>query len=141
MLVVDDVASPVVGDADGVEADRVVAGQVAALGHPGGRQAADAELLAPPDRQHRALGPVQRAAAAGLDLDEDQRAAVEGDDVELAVAGAGVALDDLPGGAAEALGDQVLGRPAEALAGLGHGDDGRAAGRLMPFFAKSPPKI
>ena len=57
------------------------------------------------------------------------------------MAGAGVALDDLPGGAGEALGDHVLGRPAEALAGLGHGDDGRAPGRLMPFFTKRPLKI
>ena len=58
VLVVDDAPCVVVGDADRVEADRVVAGQVAAFAHPGGRQAADAELLAPADRQHRALGPV-----------------------------------------------------------------------------------
>ena len=46
--------------------------------------------------------------------------AVEGDEVELAEAGAGVALDDLPAGGGEAGGDEVLGRAAEAQAGLGH---------------------
>jgi hypothetical protein len=41
-------------------------------------------------------GTVLRAGAPGLDLDEDQRRAVQGDQVELAGAGAGVALDHAP---------------------------------------------
>ncbi len=91
-----DAAGAVEGDADGVEADLGVARRVAAFAHPGGGEAADALLLAAVDAEDRALGAEGGVLAAGLDLDEDERAAVEGDDVELAEAGAGVALDDLP---------------------------------------------
>ena len=73
-------------------------------------------LLAGADREDRALGAEVGAVAAGLDLDEDEGAAVEGDDVELAVAGAGVALDDLPAGGGEPGGDEILGGAADPLA-------------------------
>ena len=49
------------------------------------------------------------AGPAGLHLDEDEGGAVDGDDVELAVAGARVALEDLPARRGEAAGDQLLG--------------------------------
>ena len=52
------------------------------------------------DPEHRALRAEGRALAAGLDLDEDERPPVRRDDVELAEAGAGVALDDLQPAAA-----------------------------------------
>lgn len=96
MLVVDNAAIVVEADSDGVEADLGVVAEAAAFAHPGGRQTADAELLAPVDREYGSLRSAGRAGAAGLDLDEDERLAIEGDDVELAVAGARVALDQLP---------------------------------------------
>ena len=110
-------AGAVEGDADGVEADLGVGREVAALGHPGGGEAAHAALLAAVDREDRALGAEGGALAAGLDLDEDEGAAVAGDDVELAVAGAGVALEDLPAGGGEPAGDELLGPAAGSLAG------------------------
>ena len=66
MLEVDDVAGAVEGDADGVEADRVVARQVAARHHPGGGEAADLQLLAAADREDRALGAEGGAGAAAF---------------------------------------------------------------------------
>ena len=93
------------------------------------------------DREDRALGAEAGARAAGLDLDEDEGAAVEGDDVELAVAGAGVALDDLPAGRREAGGDQLLGAAADPLAGVGHRRDAKAVGArraaVAPLVARS----
>ena len=90
-------AGAVEGDADGVEADLVVARQVAAaLGHPGGGEAADLALLARADREDRSLGAEVGALASRLHLEEDEGRSVEGDDVELAEAGPCVALDDLP---------------------------------------------
>jgi hypothetical protein len=77
-------------------------------------------LLATVDREDRALGAERGAGAAGLDLDEDKGAAVEADDVELAVAGAGVALDYLPAGSLQPGGDELLGDAAGSLAGGGH---------------------
>ena len=64
MLDVDHAAGAVEGDADGVEADLGVAREVAALGHPGGGEAADAALLAGVDREDRALGAEGGALAA-----------------------------------------------------------------------------
>ncbi len=110
------------GDADCVEADLGVAGELAAFAHPGGRQAPHLQLLAPVDAEDGALGAEGRAGAAGLDLDEDERAAVEGDDVELAEAGASVALDDLPARGGEAGGDEILGGAADSLSLRGHRD-------------------
>ncbi len=52
----------------------------------------------------------------------------QGDDVELAEAGAGVALDELPARRGEPLGDEVLGRPADPLARLRHRKQARSAG-------------
>jgi ribonuclease HII len=96
VLDVEHIPDLVEGDADRVEADLGVGGNVSALAHPSAGEAADAGLLAEVDREDGALGAEGRAGAAGLYLDEDQREAVEGDDVELAVAAAGIALDDLP---------------------------------------------
>ncbi len=120
MLNADDPAAAVEGDADGVEADLGVVRGVAAFAHPGGGEAAHALLLAAVDAEDRALGAEGGVLAAGLDLDEDEGAAVEGDDVELAETGAGVALDDLPAGLGEAGGDQVLGGSADPLSLHGH---------------------
>lgn len=83
--------------------------------HPGGGEAAHAALLARSDRMRRPLRPGGGPGAAGLDLDEDERGAVAGDDVELAVAGAGVAVDDLPAGGGKSLGDELLGEVAGPL--------------------------
>ena len=116
----DRAAGAVEGDADGVEADLGVVGGVAALAHPGGGEAADSLLLAVVDAEDRALGAEGGVLAAGLDLDEDERAAVEGDDVELAEAGAGVALDDLPARGDQPGGDEVLGGAADPLSLHGH---------------------
>ena len=104
------------GDAEDVEADLGVAGGVASGRHPGGGDAADPVSLARADRQRRALGAEIGALATGLDLDEDQRAAVDRDDVDLAEAGAGVALDDPPAGRREPGRDQVLGPAPDSLA-------------------------
>src|ERR1700709_849218 len=71
-------------------------------------------------REDRTLGPEGAVLAAGLDLDEDERRPVAGDDVELAVAGAGVALEDLPAGGDESPGDQGLGFLSGCAAGGGH---------------------
>jgi len=120
VLDVEHSAASIEGDADRVEADFRVAADAAPFAHPGGRQTADAQLLAPVDREDGTLGPEGRAHTAGLDLDEDQRLAVEGDDVELAVAGARVALEQLPARRREAGGDEVLGGAADALALSGH---------------------
>ena len=98
-----DAAGAVEGDADGVEADLGVAGRRRGARPsrrwPGG---GPARCLRRPTARTGRSGPKAAPLAAGLDLDEDERAAVEGDDVELAVAGAGVALDDLPAGGGEA---------------------------------------
>ena len=75
-------------------------------------------LLTPIDAEDGSLGAEGRALAPGLDLDEDQRRAVEGDDVELAIAGAGVALDDLPAGGGKLAGDELLGGAADALSAV-----------------------
>src|ERR1700733_15364005 len=77
-------------------------------------------LLAGVDGEDRALGSEGRSPAAGLDLEEDQGAAVAGDDVELAVTGPGVALDDLPAGGGEAAGDQLLRLGTGSLASNRH---------------------
>ena len=123
-------AGAVEGDADGVEADLVVAREVAAaLRHPGGGEAADLALLAGADREDRPLGAEVGALASRLDLEEDQGRAVEGDEVELAEAGARVALDDLPAGGGEARGDEVLGGAAQSEARLGHRPDASSAPR------------
>ena len=103
-------AGAVEGDADGVEADLGVArdgrgARPSRRWRGGGRGAACARSTARTGRS----GPNAAPCAAGLDLDEDEGAAVAGDDVELAVAGAGVALEDLPAGGGEAAGDELLG--------------------------------
>src|SRR5262245_47208798 len=105
-------------DADRVEADLPVARRRAPpFGQPGGGEATDLSRLAGPDGVNRALRAEAGVLAAGLDLDEDERGAVEGNDVELAVAGAGVALEHLPVRGAETVGDDLLGGTAGALAG------------------------
>lgn len=72
------------------------------------------------------------ALARPLDLDEDEGAAVAGDDVELAVAGAGVALDDLPAGGGETVGNEVLGDGAGAAPGDGHMGPKGGKSRTLP---------
>src|SRR6188474_2276146 len=106
MLEVNYLTAPIKGDSDGIEADPAVADCVAVFGHPGGGEAPHPQLLAPVDAEHGPLGPVGRAGPPCLDLDEDQGGAVQGDDVELAVAGPGIALDDLPAGGDQLGGDQ-----------------------------------
>src|SRR6185436_5054618 len=120
VLDVEHAPGAVEADADGVEADAGVAADAAPFRHPGGRQAADAELLAPVDREHGALGTEGRPGAAGLDLDEDERLAVEGHDVELAIAGSCVALEELPVATREASRDELLRGAADALPLNGH---------------------
>ena len=68
-----------------------------------------------------ATGPYSEPARPGLDLDEDQRRAVQGDQVELAGAGAGVALDHAP-----SLSGQAAGRRGPRRRGPG------AVGRRSP---------
>ena len=120
MLDLDWAAAAVEGYADGVEADLGVVGSVAPLAHPGNGKAADTLLLAAVDAEDRALGAEGGTLTTGLDLDEYERAAVEGDDVELAETGAGVALDDLPASRDQPGGDQVLGSASNSLSLNGH---------------------
>ena len=115
-----DAARAVEGDADGVEPDLGRSGELPALRHPGGGEAAYPELLAAVDREDGALRAERRSLPSGLDLDEDEGTTVEGDEVELAVAGAGVALDDLPARFGKPAGDEVLGDATGSLAGDGH---------------------
>jgi hypothetical protein len=77
-------------------------------------------LLAAIDRVDRALRTVGGIGSAGLDLDEDEGATVECDDVELAIAGAGVALEGLPVGCCETSGDEILRQTPESLSLNGH---------------------
>src|SRR4051794_20254781 len=109
VLDVDGAVIAVEDDADGVEADVGKGREVGAFGDPGGAEAAHLALLAEVDREDRPLRPVARPGAGGLDLEEDEDAPVERDDVELAVAGAGVALEDFPPFGGQLVGDQVLG--------------------------------
>ena len=98
-------------DADGVEAD---------LGRSGGGRGARPSRRWPSRRIRRCLrrstartgrsGPKAAPSRPALTSTKTSVAAVAGDDVELAVAGAGVALDDLPAGGAQAAGDELLGR-------------------------------
>ena len=68
------------------------------------------------------LGPERRARPSGLDLDEDQRRAVERDQVDLAahLGRADVAGDDPPARPLERGGDQLFGGSPELLARGGH---------------------
>src|SRR5262249_43822337 len=122
VLNVDHMAVWVESDADGIAADLVVMGGVAAFGHPGAGEALDATLLAVVDAEDRALGARGRVRAACLDLDEDQGASIAGDDVELAESGARIALDDLPAAPCKLGGDQVLCGAADPLPLHGHSD-------------------
>jgi len=76
-------------DADDVEAHRTLV--ETELAHELARGALDLELLAPLDRLERGAEPVLRAR---LHLDEDERVAVERDDVDLAVVTAIVPAHD-----------------------------------------------
>src|SRR5262249_15126461 len=77
VLVVDDATYVVEGHADGIETNRAVARGVTAFAHPGGSEAADAELLAPVNGEDRALGAVGGVSAPRLNLDEDEGVAIE----------------------------------------------------------------
>ena len=77
-----------------------------------------------------ALRPEAGAEAAGLHLDEDQSAAVEANQVDLAAASAEVALDQAPAKALEPSGDQVLGPAAQSLSGDRHPANAGAAESL-----------
>ena len=70
------------------------------------------------------------APAARLDLAEDEHVAVEGDEVDLAEAGAVVAGDDLVAEPLEVLGGEVLAEAAEVVTGVGgHAADEAAVRR------------
>jgi hypothetical protein len=120
VLEVDWPTAAVEDDAYGVEPNPAVEGEVLALGHPGAGQAADLQLLAAVDREDRALGSMRGPGSGGLDLDEHQVCAVEGDEVELAVPRAGIALEDLPTAGLQAGGNELLGEVAGPLALMGH---------------------
>jgi hypothetical protein len=125
VLDVGDLAAAVEGDADRVEANLSVAGQGGTpLRQPGGGEAAHLTLLARTDRVDRPHGAEARVLATGLHLEEDQGRALERDDVELAVAGTCVALDDLPAGGQEARDGDLLRGAAGASASFGHGERG-----------------
>src|SRR5215207_8205708 len=120
VLVLDHPARGVEAQADDVEAQVAVAGYVvAALAQPGRGEAAQLHALARADRRRRGLRAELRAGAAGLDLDEDERRAVERDQVDLPadVDGAHVAGDDPPAVARQPRRDQVLRVASEVLAG------------------------
>lgn len=119
MLDGDDLTA-VEGDADDIEADRLALRGIGAFGQPGGGEAADPLLLAAVDGEDGPLGTDRGPAAARFDLDEDERVAVAGDDVELTVAGAGVALEDLPTAVVEVASNQLLGFATHVLTGDSH---------------------
>ena len=98
------VAVGVEQDGDAVEAQLGAVGAVGGLGEPRDRHPADLRLLA----VVQALPRLARAGAARLDLDEDERLAVEGDEVELAEARPVVAGEDLEAEAFEVLGGELL---------------------------------
>ena len=77
---------------------------IGALGEPGDRHPADLRALA----VVQALPRLARAGAAGLDLDEHERLAVEDDEVQLAEARSVVAGEDLEAEPCEVLGGQIL---------------------------------
>jgi hypothetical protein len=85
-------------------------------------------------RFDRALRAESGARPRALDLDEDEGAAVAGDDVELAVAGAGVAGHDLPAAGREAGGYELLREAAGSLAGTGHPGVKAAVVRKSPHL-------
>jgi hypothetical protein len=65
----------------------------------------------------------------GLHLDEDERAAVVHDEVELAVSGAVIAVDDGEPQALEMLERELLSQAAQVLAAVGgHGPEARHGG-------------
>jgi hypothetical protein len=66
-----------------------------------------------------------------LDLHEHQGRAVEGDQVELARTGAGVALHEAPSLSGEATRDEILGGAAQALSGGGHRSSLPGGGRPL----------
>ena len=116
-VLVGDAAAAVEGDADGVEADlrRKRGSRRGRSRHPGCGEAPDPALLA----RGRRRGPGARGrrsspARPALTSTKTSVRAVEGDDVELAVAGAGVALDDLPAWRSQPGGDEVLGGAGRA---------------------------
>ena len=117
-----DAAGAVEGDADGVEADLGVAGRrrgarPSRRWRGGGPGAACGGRPRGPGARGRSRSPARPA----LTSTKTSVAAVEGDDVELAVAGAGVALDDLPAGGGEAARRPGPRRPGPMLlAGVGH---------------------
>ena len=93
------------------------------IGQPRGRQFAQADALAgaqPVQRQLVGSGRVLAGVhAAGLDLGEHERAPVEGDQVDLAVAGALVAPERGEAQAVEVGGGQLLPAPAERVTRVG----------------------
>lgn len=120
---------------DGVEADGVRPRPrgVRAV-QPRRRQASQAGALAGAQPGKRLLLGIQAPAspgAAGLDLDEDQGVAVERDEVDLAVAGAGVALDDGEPEALEVLAGEALAEASQRAPGVNRRGAGRRAGRAV----------
>src|SRR5215216_2885193 len=114
MIEADECVAVVHEHADRVEADAFEERQPARVVEP---EAGDLAHLA-------ALAPVQAvprlavAEPAGLDLGEDQRLAVDRDDVELAEARLVVAGDDPPAEPLEVVGGALLAEAAERLAGV-----------------------
>src|SRR3954447_16693757 len=110
----DERAARVHDHADGVEAQLRRARSLVRLCQPGGAHGADLLALAVVERLPRRA----RARAAGLDLAEDQRLVVGGDEVDLAEAGAGGASEDAVAQPLEVLGGEPLAEAAERLAGV-----------------------
>jgi len=109
--------------ADGVEADRVGAGtDVLGVGDPGHREPSQAGALARTQMDERLLIGATLARPhghlAGLDLGEDQRVAVEGDQVDLAVAGAHVAPERREAETMQVGERELLSVPAQLMAGV-----------------------
>ncbi len=112
-------AGAVDADADHVEADLGESRLVPALGQPGTSEASDLDLLSGPDRLQRHLGGRRPGATAGLDLDEDQRRGIAADDVDLAVTGPRVTLDQLPSPAEQVARRRILSDRPERPPGVG----------------------
>ena len=121
------------GDADGVEADLSVAGERrAARPSRRWRGGASGAACAGRSRGPGARGRSRTPSRPALTSTKTSVGAVEGDDVELAEAGAGVALEDPPARGRQSGGDEILGAAAGSLAREGHAESRRRRDELSP---------
>lgn len=106
--------------ADRVEADRARGRSRVARRQPSGGEPAQAAALGTRETGERSmqliLGRPRAPSSPRLDLDEDERAVGEGDEVDLAVARADVAREDREAEALQVGGGEVLAEPAETPA-------------------------